>query len=357
MKRSLPWIVVIVLAFVLGSGEAAAQEGPGLAAQYPNDVGLASDPAVLYFLDFNDEAETMTWSRDKTGYGWTSNADNVLSGGGALEIQQTTGTHDPFEIQPTISETDVAYVRWYRKWEAGYDFTQHKMPGVYAKAPGATGAGEIPTGYDKYSLKLFVDFERRPRFYSYHPDQTGPWGDSPQMNLVDPPIQVVADRWYCFEMMIRANTVGVRDGELKMWIDGQLVGHIENMRFRETADLKINQFTYSAYVGGNWTSERDQKLWDDQIVVAREYIGPLVTDNGGTAGADGGAPGTNADGGAPGTNADAGTSGGNGDDLGGSGGCGCGVGSEDSPLQSAVLWLALAALWLASRRRSRGPRR
>ena len=40
--------------------------------------------------------------------------------------------------------------------------------------------------------------------------------------------------------------------------------------------LKINQFTYSAYVGGKWVSRRDQKLWDDQIVVATRYIGPMA---------------------------------------------------------------------------------
>ncbi len=268
----------IVLILLCSSAE--AQEGPGLAANYVNDEGLASDPAVLYFLDFNDEAESMAWSDGVEGYGWTDEPDHVFSGGGALEIQQTVGTHNPYEIHPEIEETDVAYVRWYRKWETGYDFTQHKMSGVYAKAPGASGAGEIPTGYDKYSCKLYIDFDREPRFYSYHPEQPDIWGDSPHMNLVDTPIQVEADRWYCFEMMIKANTVGERDGELKTWIDGELVGHIEGMRFRDTDELKINEFTYSAYVGGDWTSERDQKLWDDQIVVAREYIGPLSTDNG-----------------------------------------------------------------------------
>jgi hypothetical protein len=259
------------------AGTGTGTGGTGLAAKYPGDQGLGDDPSVLYFLDFDNQQETEDWHTFKEGYAWTNTPENVYCGDGALEIQQKEGTHVPSEIHPEIAETDVAYVRWYRKWEAGYDFTQHKMSGVYAKANGVGGggAGIPPTGYDKYSCKLYVDFSSYPRFYTYHPEQVGDYGDGLHMNLVDPKIQVEAGRWYCFEMMIKANNHPNRDGELKMWIDGELVGHYDNMRFRDTNDLKINEFTYSAYVGGTWVSERDQKLWDDQIVVATEYIGPV----------------------------------------------------------------------------------
>ena len=36
-----------------------------------------------------------------------------------------------------------------------------------------------------------------------------------------------------------------------MWIDGRRVAHYQGMRFRDTADLRINVFTHSAYVGSN----------------------------------------------------------------------------------------------------------
>lgn len=84
------------------------------------------------------------------------------------------------------------------------------------------------------------------------------------------------EQWYCFEMMLKTNTPGRHDGELKMWIYGILKGHIQNMRFRACDTLKINEFTHSAYVGGNWVSKRDQRLWDDNLVIAREYIGPMT---------------------------------------------------------------------------------
>jgi hypothetical protein len=58
------------------------------------------------------------------------------------------------------------------------------------------------------------------------------------------------------------------------------------MRFRDTPDLRINLFTHSAYVGGNWVSRQDQQLWDDQIVVATEYIGPMTTERSGLSDAE-----------------------------------------------------------------------
>ncbi len=251
---------------------------PGLAASYPGDVGLGADPAVLLLLDFDHRDSTLAWVGEHAGYSWTEAAEHVFAGTGALQIQQTKGTHQPGEIHPPLPPTDVAFVRFYRRYPAGYEFTQHKMPGVYAYGDGRTGggAGQVPTGFDKFSSKLFVTFQGFPRFYTYHPEQKGPWGDALPMNLVSE-FALQTERWYCFEMMIRANEPQQHNGELKLWIDGRLVGHHAGMHFRDTADLRINTFTHSAYVGGSWVSEQDQQLWDDQIVVATQYIGPLAT--------------------------------------------------------------------------------
>jgi hypothetical protein len=49
------------------------------------------------------------------------------------------------------------------------------------------------------------------------------------------------------------------------------------MRFRDTNDLKINELDITAYVGGTCTAPKDQKVWDDNLVIATEYIGPMVS--------------------------------------------------------------------------------
>ena len=275
----------LLAAILLLGPTALAQEGPGLAADYPDDVGLDSHPDVLYFLDFNDEAASRDWFGDQEGYGWTGGPSTRAQREGAPSRSSRRRAHmiRTRFIPRSKNRTSCSCVGI----ACGSLATTSPSTRCQASMPrprGASGAGEIPTGYDKYSCKLYVDFERRPRFYTYHPEQSGIYGDGLHMNLVDPPIEVEAGRWYCFEMMIKANDTPAHDGELKMWIDGQLVGHYTDMRFRDTNDLKINEFTYSAYVGGSWTSERDQKLWDDQIVVARQYIGPLSSEVDGGAG-------------------------------------------------------------------------
>jgi hypothetical protein len=136
-------------------------------------------------------------------------------------------------IHPALPDSDTVCVRWYRRYEAGYDWTQHKMPGVYAKESSAQNgtAGVPPAGCDKYSCKLYLDYNARPAFYTYHPDQEGPYGDGLKQNI-GTLVALETQRWYCFEMMLKSNTPGQSDGELKMWIDGILKGHAEYLRFR-----------------------------------------------------------------------------------------------------------------------------
>jgi len=274
--------VGLLIVVLICSGTAAwADVEYGLAAQYVEDNGVEDHPAVIAATGF----ETPQWPANAFGYArtlpqgyqHTTDPSIVLSGTGCLQIQQTTGTHHPYEFHPPLPDSDIVYVRWYRRYASGYDWTQHKMPGVYAKASSAYNgtAGVRPTGCDKYSSKLFVDWNARPAFYSYHPDQSGIYGDHFAQNI-GVPMVLETERWYCFEMMLKSNTPGQHDGELKMWIDGELKGHVESLRFRTCDTLKINEFTHSAYVGGNWVSERDQKLWDDNLVIATEYIGPMT---------------------------------------------------------------------------------
>jgi hypothetical protein len=262
----------------------AADVEYGLASLYPKDHGIQDHSAVIAATGFetpNWAVETFGYTRNlPQGYQHTTDPTLVLEGNGCLQIQQTAGTHQPYEFAPEIPESDIIFVRWYRRYETGYQWTQHKMPGVYAKESRDQDgtAGVPPTGCDKYSCKLFVDWNANPAFYTYHPDQEGIYGDHFKQNIGEP-VALETQRWYCFEMMLKSNTPDRNNGELKMWIDGVLKGHVTGLRFRTCDRLKINEFTHSAYVGGNWVSERDQRLWDDNLVIATEYIGPMTADD------------------------------------------------------------------------------
>jgi hypothetical protein len=82
------------------------------------------------------------------------------------------------------------------------------------------------------------------------------------------------DRWYCVELMVRANTPGQNNGEVAYWIDGQLGGRFPNLNIRSISTLKIDK-AHLTLAGGR--SDRINKKWHDNVVIATKYIGPMVS--------------------------------------------------------------------------------
>ena len=81
------------------------------------------------------------------------------------------------------------------------------------------------------------------------------------------------DRYYCYELMLRANTPGERDGRIAFWLDGRLAGDFPNLHLRDVDILKIDRFGLNFHIGSNPNGV--QTKWYDNVVAARAYIGPL----------------------------------------------------------------------------------
>src|SRR5206468_1574756 len=80
--------------------------------------------------------------------------------------------------------------------------------------------------------------------------------------------------WYCYELMVKLNTPGQNDGEVKYWIDGIVRGDFPNLNIRSIPTLKID----TALIGLHALhSERVNKKWYDNVVVATNYIGPMAS--------------------------------------------------------------------------------
>ena len=82
------------------------------------------------------------------------------------------------------------------------------------------------------------------------------------------------DRWVCAEFMLKHNTPGQPDGEQAFWIDGRLLGHWTGINWRKTESLKANALTLESYVTDRWTKNTTNVIYFDNVVIAREYIGP-----------------------------------------------------------------------------------
>jgi hypothetical protein len=126
--------------------------------------------------------------------------------------------------------------------------------------------------------------------YVYHPEQRDDYGDhffpsglvQPNTSLpfdfgpdfvAQPEVIPELGRWYCYELMVRANTPGERDGRITLWLDGEQIADFENLRMRDVDTLKLDRFNLSFHARATPTETR---RWYDNVVAARSYIGPMT---------------------------------------------------------------------------------
>lgn len=265
----------------------------GIADSYPYDINISNDPDVVLAQGFENAA----WYSELGGEGgyWGSRGDRttesaaVYYGNYGFKYENIEGEHSPGPIEFILdSEYDEIYIRFYRKYSSGYDFTcQVKTDGIFAfdDPEDHIPAGQKPDGTDKIELRLQLwDYnsgtQGEPKFYCYNLDQPGNYGETLAQNQGSP-VYISSNTWYCFEYRLKLDTVtgGVSDGNgiIEMWIDGVKKGSYTDMAFRTTTDLQINFFTLTAYVGGECTASQDQEVYEDLLVIAESYIGPMAT--------------------------------------------------------------------------------
>ena len=110
------------------------------------------------------------------------------------------------------------------------------------------------------------------------PDGINYWGNG---FGPDEPRLIKKDRWYTIEFMVEANDPGEKNGRQAFWVDGELVGEFGGFAWRTDPALKVNAFWLLFYVTGNEASQNQveqtevSRVWFDNVVVARDYIGPV----------------------------------------------------------------------------------
>jgi len=285
----------------------------GIAAQYPRDSGITANSAVI----FADGFESYSVPNDlwRTYYNvfqlneirFAQEAGNVYGGSKSLEFTMPRGTTElsngvQMQVNP---QREVLFLRYYSKFDTSFDITGscHNGGGIsahyfngYSSTPGIRA-----DGYNKY----LVEFEcwrgdtqtanpGQYNVYIYHPLQRDNYGDHffpngevmpntsqpfdfgpdfvPRSNVIPEP-----GRWYCHEVMLKANTVGLTDGRVACWIDGVLIADFQNLELRKVDSLKIDRFNVSFHARSN--PVRETRKWYDNIVAATSYIGPMVLGN------------------------------------------------------------------------------
>ena len=292
-----------------GASGGASACGDGIAALYPDDVGIEGDAAVVLADGFEGYAQAAdlwdTWDNvfQTDQIRFATEPDNVYAGSQSLEFtvpQQNEELSNA--VQKVLTdEQDVLFLRYYSKFQPPYDVVGSSHNGSSISAhyfvdghatPGvpADGTNKFLANLENWRGESSTPSPGHLNIYIYHPEQRSQWGDHffPTGTVLPnssepfdfgpdfvsrPDVLPDLDRWYCYELMLQANTPGQRDGRITAWLDGAVVGDFPNLRLRDVATLTIDRFGLSFHIGSNPNGET--KKWYDNVVAATSYIGPI----------------------------------------------------------------------------------
>lgn len=303
--------------------------GHGISRRHPADENIAKHPSVLFAENFETgsiEDVTKRWGSANNDKGKVlSFAEDTMirdAGRRCLEMTATLNENTGGNLYKKLNRgVDRAYARFYVKFPKDAGYIHHFVTlGGYNPATNwpQGGAGVRPKGHDRFTVGIepygFSGREKPPgrwNFYTYWHEMKASNGNKYWGNSLSPqkPLVVPCDKWQAVEVMIKCNTPGKRDGELALWLDGQSVMHIkqgtkrtrwtgmgfqlpadanegepfEGFSWRTTKDLKVNFFWLLHYVtpealrrNGVKDLPKTVSVRFDNVVVATEYIGPLM---------------------------------------------------------------------------------
>ncbi|MBX3190619.1 MAG: hypothetical protein KF819_26700 [Labilithrix sp.] len=317
--------------------KADGPEGPGtgLSARYPNDVGIASDPNVIFYSGF--ESDFAGWSYhtpDPTLLAVQSDAG--LANGGAkylrasvsrtrLAASSYVSAAAQFEFPQRVP---VAYWRFYARF-VGNSATPHHWVRVGAGNASYVSDGlanTVPAGDRGFWFDLDANDAGIFNLYVYwHQMRSSRCNDGSAVpgcagdqgrtnyygNIFSPSGQTAfpRDQWFCIEIMTKANTVGQHDGELAVYRNDVLVGEykpgaprgrwlrssfhtwgpyfidqgpFEGFDFRTSNEVAVKRVTLDAYyergsldarIANGLDAPETQTILYDDVVVATKRIG------------------------------------------------------------------------------------
>ena len=145
-------------------------------------------------------------------------------------------------------------LRYRLRFSDNFDFARGgKLPGMYG-GDGNSG-GNIPDGTDGFSTRLMWRGDGIGEIYAYLPSSErygtpigqGNWQFSP-------------GQWYVLEQELQLNQPGKADGQLRLWVNGQLVVEESDLVFRTVDTLHVDGLFFSTFFGGgdaSWATPRD----------------------------------------------------------------------------------------------------
>ncbi len=308
------------------TGEDTGAPTGTLAEAHPGDLGMGSDPDVIWFEDFEEGSLAAIAARydDARDNGrWSLVTDTPSGVGSALAMRAGMG-EDAVDLYKQLPSSDEWYVRWYARYEGGVHWHHSGMwfggynPSMSYPSP---NAGLRPNGDDRFSIAVEPVYDvgtaaARFDYYDYWSsmhswmaapivdDGTAFYGNG-LVHRAD--FTVNEDTWVCLETHVRVNTAGSSGAGavLEVWENDVLMQRFDDagpmgywvrdkfcpegadgrectdypapaterldLTLRTDTALQLNAFWPQNYI----TDPEMGTLTFDQMVVARRRVGCL----------------------------------------------------------------------------------
>lgn len=297
----------------------------GIAANYPADTDIATDPDVIFAENFESSMADITshfTSVQGTGQ-ITLTSDIPIDSGGSQSIKMTSVGRGAnweylYKTFPDNNDSEI-YLRYYTKhteratyhhagaWIGGANPLTNYPPPLAGRPNGRDRFSVAAEIHNPYSYHHPALAQQRFDFYNYFANQFGAYGNS----LIAPPYSYTPfeieyrpnAEWMSVEIRIQLNDVGAPNGEADLWVNGDAFHtHLEQgsprgqwwqgqevftqlqngnpfpgFQWRTDPNLKFGWLLIQNYIagGGPWDAGEEVPIQYDDLVVARRRIGPL----------------------------------------------------------------------------------
>jgi hypothetical protein len=300
LALALPLAACIAALDATGGGPAGAdgEVDPSGDESTPADECAGSDPSWLFCDSFEAADEAPFWDGSSTypvrlaDPGPLDLADNHV-----VRLRVPPGRGGASLYKELATQAERAYVRFYVRWEPGYDFDApvHGPGGLHGGRTDCVGcSGSRPDDWFTSTLEHTHANPPTLQAYTYYPgmymdcaDPDGAcWGDmfpctagpsyctEPAHAPTVTQAGFVTGRWYCVEQMIDAGTPtsdpASADGVLDFWIDGLEIGPWTHMMLRQYDDVKVSALWLYLF---HHDEHSAVGLELDDVVVSSERVG------------------------------------------------------------------------------------
>lgn len=262
------------------------------------EPGLTQRDDIIFYGGFEENYNDSAWQA-AWGIKWTDRVPeskvitDAFAGGKSLRVEYPAGGVGPKEtgVQFPIVLNDIPgitqgyydelYLRYYVKFEEGFDFVQGgKLPGLMGGGDSwSRSGGNQPDGTNGWTLRFMWRTGGRIVVYAYVPkSENGKYGSETWGQDLDCGFTAVPGKWHCIEEYVNIGMPNKDDGKLKVWIDGIERLDINDMRYwnEKNYNGRIGGIYFSTFHGGNtkdWAPDHNSFVQFDGFVAAKNRVG------------------------------------------------------------------------------------